>query len=376
MTTPSTESTFLHRELVVLVVLSAIVVAGFLLTRAAARANQRLRVRDAAAWYNAGQGQLAAGRTGSAIRSLRRAAAIDRDNRSYRLALAAALGADRQDEFARQVLLGIRESTPEDPEVNVQLARLEARHDDMTGTVRYFQNALYGSWRIDQGDARRQVRVELIRYLLARGERGRAISELLVLEGNLPDDAGLQTEAGQLFLDAGEPGRALERFRRALRLDPRNEAALAGAGEAALQAGDYTSARRLLGAIKSPSSRLLELRETNDLVLTADPLRPGLSLPQRRERVMSGFTRALQVLDDCSAKQPPNNDALGVLRSEAMALQPALPLAKLRRTPESIDVAVNLIYRIERQTVDACGPGSPYDRALLLIGKRHLADPQ
>ena len=41
--------------------------------------------------------------------------------------------------------LGVRESTPEDPEVNVQLARLEARHDDLTGTVRYYQNAVYGA---------------------------------------------------------------------------------------------------------------------------------------------------------------------------------------------------------------------------------------
>jgi tetratricopeptide (TPR) repeat protein len=376
MRTPTTESTFVHRELVVLVVLSAIVVSGFLLTRAAARANQRLRLRDAAAWYDAGRGQLAAGRTESAIRSLRRATAIDRENRSYRLALAAALGADRRDEFARQVLLGIRESTPEDPEVNVQLARLEARHDDVIATVRYFQNALYGSWRIDQGDARRQVRVELIRYLLAHGERGRAVSELLVLEGNLPDVARLQTEAGQLFLDAGEPRRALERFRQALRLDPKNEAALADAGEAAFQAGDYSSARRFLGAVKSPSSHVLELREINDLVLTADPLRPGLSLPQRRERVISGLRRALQALDDCIVKQPANNHVFEALRSEAVALEPQLALVKLRRTPESIDIALNVIYRIERQTDDACGPGSLYDRALLLIGKRHEPDRQ
>jgi hypothetical protein len=37
------------------------------------------------------------------------------------------------------VLLGVRESSPEDPEVKVRLARLEARHDDVTGTVRYYQ---------------------------------------------------------------------------------------------------------------------------------------------------------------------------------------------------------------------------------------------
>ena len=103
-----------------------------------------------AAWYVAGEHHLASGRTESAIRALRRATAINRDNRTYRLALAGALAADRQDDAARQVLLGVRESTPEDPEVNVQLARLEARHDDLTGALRYYQNAVYGTWSADQ----------------------------------------------------------------------------------------------------------------------------------------------------------------------------------------------------------------------------------
>jgi predicted Zn-dependent protease len=143
--------------------------------------------------------------------------------------------------------------------VNVQLARLEARRDDVTGTVRYYQNALYGSWRIDQGDARRQVRVELIRYLLAHDQRGRALSELLVLEGNLPDDARLQTEAGRLFLEAGEPHRGLERFRQVLRSDPKNKSALTGAGEAAFEVGDYTSAQRFFRAVTSPSNRVSDL---------------------------------------------------------------------------------------------------------------------
>ena len=116
-----------------LVVLCAAVVVGLVLTRAAARANRTIRLRDASSWYNAGEHHLADGRTEAAIKALRRATAISRDNRTYRLALAAALAADRQDDAARQVLLGVRESTPEDPEVNVQLARLEARHDDLTG---------------------------------------------------------------------------------------------------------------------------------------------------------------------------------------------------------------------------------------------------
>jgi tetratricopeptide (TPR) repeat protein len=371
-----TESTFVHREIVVLVVLCVLVVVGFVLTRAAARANRALRLRDAVAWYDAGEHHLAAGQTESAIKALRRATAINRDNRVYRLALAAALAADRQDDAARQVLLGVRELTPEDPAVNIQLARLEARHDDLTGTVRYYQNAVYGSWSGDQLDARRAVRIELIRYLLAHEQRGRALSELLVLSGNLPDDVKSQTEAGQLFLDAGEPRRGLDRFRQALRTDPKNAAALAGAGEAAFEAGDYTNAQRYLRAVDSPAARVSELRSVTDLVLTRDPLRPGLSLRQRQDLVMAGFRRALEALDDCAIKKPAANNAFDSLRAEAGALEPALTPERLRRTPESIDSALNLIYRIEQQTLDTCGQGSAFDRALLLIARRHEADRQ
>jgi tetratricopeptide (TPR) repeat protein len=372
----NTGSTFVHREIVVLLVLCAVVVVGFVLTRSAARANRALRLRDAAAWYDAGEHYVAGGQTEPAIRALRRATAIDRDNRTYRLALAAALAADRQDDAARQVLLGVRQLTPEDPAVNVQLARLEARHDDLTGTVRYYQNAVHGSWNGDELDARRAVRIELIRYLLTHEQRGRALSELLVLSGNLPDDVQSQTEAGQLFLDAGEPRRGLDRFRQALRIDPKNAMALAGAGEAAFETGDYTSAQRYLGAVDSPSARVSELRSVTDLVLTRDPLRRGLSLRQRQDRVMAGFRRALAALDDCVARHPSASSSFAALRAEAGALEPELALERLRRTPESTDSALTLIYRIEQQTAETCGQGSPFDRALLLIGRRHEADRQ
>jgi tetratricopeptide (TPR) repeat protein len=370
------ESTFVHREIVVLVVLSTLVAVGFVLTRAAAGANRAHRLRDAAAWYDAGERYLAGGQPEPAIRALRRATAIDRDSRTYRLALAGGLAADRQDDAARQVLLGVRESSPEDPEVNVRLARLEARHDDVTGTVRYYQNAVYGSWGGDQGDARRQVRIEMIRYLLAHQQRGRALSELLVLSGNLPDDVQSQTEAGQLFLEAGDPPRGLDRFRQALRIDPKNPAALAGAGEAAFEVGDYASVQRYLRAVEPASSHLLELREVADLVLTRDPLRPGLALRQRQERVLAGLRRALAVLDDCANKQPANSRALESLRAEASELEPKLALERVRRTPESVDAGLNLIYRIEQRTAEMCGQGSAFDRALLLMGRRHDADRQ
>jgi hypothetical protein len=372
------EARFVHREVIGLILLCVVVVVGFVLTRAAAAANRRLRLRDAAVWYEAGQHDLAAGRIEASIKALRRASAIDRDERRYRLALAAALGADRQDDAARQVLLGIRTSTPEDPSVNVQLARLEARHDDLTGAVRYYQSAVYGLWDVDQADARRHVRIELIRYLLTHEQRGRALSELLVLSGNVPDDAASQTEAGQLFLQAGEPRRGLDHFRRALRADATNRAALAGAGEAAFELRDYASAQRYLHALPEPSERLAETRTITDLVLTRDPLRPRLPLRERQKILALNVASALQALDTCIAGKGEGaqalHDRIAPLRAEVETLEPQMTVARLRQSPEVIDAAVSLICRLEQRRRDACGPGTPLDRALLLVGERHEGD--
>ena len=304
--------------------------------------------------------------------------AIDRDDRRYRLALASALGADRQDDAARQVLLGVRTSTPEDPSVNVQLARLEARHDDLTGAVRYYQNAVYGAVERRSGRCASPVRIELIRYLLDHDQRGRALSELLVLSGNVPDEATSQIEAGQLFLDAGEPRRGLDHFHRALRADPTNRAALAGAGEAAFELRDYVSAQRYLRALPEPSERLAETRSITDLVLTRDPLRPRLPLRQRQKILALNLANARQALEACIAGKSEGaqalHDRIAPLHAEAATLEPQITVARLRRSPEVIDAAVSLSYRLEQWRRDACGPGTPLDRALLLVGERHEGD--
>lgn len=366
--------TFIHREIAVIAMLCVVVVLGFVLTRAAAGANRALRLRDATAWYETGKRELADGHTAPAILALRRATAIARDDRAFQLALAAALAADQQDDAARQVLLSVRESMPEDPDVNVRLARLLARTDNVSGATRYYQNALYGVWSGDASAARRQVRIELIRYLLAHQQGGRALSELLVLSGNLPDDVQSQNEAGQLYMEAGDAPRALDHFRKALRLDRANAAALAGAGEAAFNVGDYVSAQRFLRAAVPSSGRVTELRAVTELILSGDPLRPGLSLQQRQERVTAALQRALGALDECAAQRPAPLDDSVPLRADATALLPQLALDRVRHAPEGIDAGVHLVYRIEQLTAGACGHTSAIDRALLLIGRRHEVD--
>jgi thioredoxin-like negative regulator of GroEL len=178
-----------HREIRLLVCLCAIAVVGFLLTREAAASTREMRLEDAGTWFASGQQALQAGDAEGAIEALRRASAIDRDNRGYRLALANALSAGQHVDETRQVLRRLREGEPEDPEVNVQLAHREAHAEHVPAAVRYYQSELYGHWNPDAFDDRRRLRIEMIRYLLAHGDQRRALSALLILSANLPDDA-------------------------------------------------------------------------------------------------------------------------------------------------------------------------------------------
>lgn len=367
-----------HREIVLLLILSAIAVVGFLLTHGAAVSARELRLQDAAAWFAAGHQALADGRTEQAIDALRRASAIDRTNRGYQLTLASALSAGNHVDETRQVLLRLREGEPEDPEVNIQLARLEAREYHVTDAVRYYQNALYGRWNPDAFDARRRLRIEMIRYLLAHGDQGRALSETLVLSGNLPEEPGWQTTVAQLFMEAGDAPRALEHFQRVLTLDPKNPAALAGAGRAAFSLGDYETAVRYLRSAPADDHDVAAELRLARLVLSNDPLAPRLPLTQRRSRLLDDLTHARARLDACltrlsgtSAGAP---DSLTSLATAIDALEPTLDPAQLREAPEAIDAGVSLVLRIEQQTAAPCGSADELDDALLRIGRRHSSE--
>ena len=366
---------FLHREVVVLAVLVGVTVLAFLVTRNVAASNDDLRRQQAAMWFETAQDALQSGRLEPAVVTLRRAVSRDPENREYRLALAGALAASRLDDEAKRVLLILREAEPEDPETNLQFARIEARGPDADAARRYYESALAGLWRPERAEERRQVRLELIDFLLARGERDRALSELLAVDANLPADAAVQVQVGGLFLSAGDPRQALDRFVGALEADPDSEAAFAGAGESAFELGDYAGARRYLDAAPPDDGRLAELREVTELVLTGDPLEPRLSANERSRRLLAAFEQAMQTLEGCLADPSVAVDArvgLDALHAEALEFGVAVAAQRRGDLRTLIDDGVDLVYRVEQSIEGSCEtPTMPLDRALLLIGRRH-----
>ena len=70
--------------------------------------------------------------------------------------------------------------------INLQLARLAARQGNESQAIEDYQRAIYGNWEGDGYVRRREVRFELINYLIAHQLLDQARSELLVASGNAP----------------------------------------------------------------------------------------------------------------------------------------------------------------------------------------------
>jgi Flp pilus assembly protein TadD len=331
-----------------------------------------MSLRDAEEWYRRGQEQIAGRQLDEAVDSFRRATVRDRDDKRYVLALAGALTRKGEFDAARDALLTLREAAPEDHDINLLLARLSAERLDVTEALRFYHNALYAPWAGDQTDARRQVRFELIRFLLTHDQQNRALSELVALSTDLPDDSAQRLEVAKLFATAGDDAHALDQFQRALRLSPDDREALAGAGLAAFHTGDYPLARTYLRQVPEDTAETRATLELADLVLSNDPLASRLGAAERRRRLDTDLSYARARLQACLEQRPVAQaaDERVAVQTNAQAFADQLQRQKVL-DQDTVEAGVDLIDRVQRMVVQGCGSPTPLDQALLLIGRRH-----
>ena len=153
----------------------------------------------------------------------------------------------------------------------------------------------------------------------------------------------------QLFAKAGDNAHALDQFQRALRLAPENGEALAGAGQAAFQLGDYALARTYLR--RAPA-------EADEVVRHAGDRGPGAVQRSAGQSPRLGRAAPTAVADlllraptlervpRAGRGGQPTDDALA-LQSEAQAFEDQLkPPAALEQ--DTVETGVDLIDRIER----------------------------
>jgi tetratricopeptide (TPR) repeat protein len=256
--------------------------------------------------------------------------------------------------------------------VNLELARLAAGKRDVPEALRYYHNALYGIWSGDRiNERQRDVRAELIHFLIAEQARERAQSEILALAYHLPNDISAHLELGDMFAGVGDSQRSYSEFELVLRSEPRNELALAGAGSAAFQLRRYAEAAQLLGQLPPSASTSHEILNLATLAANNDPLDRRLVDRERSQRVISGFDQASATLNSCIAKTAGGGSPdLASLSQKFAGMRSSLTSEKLRRSPDLVFTAMELIYQGETETARVCGPLPPLDHALLLVAQK------
>ncbi len=368
----------LSRENVLLLSFPALFIL-FAVTGIAARAYHAKQRSLAVEWHLRGEVDLRKGRAEQAIADFRTALVYSHDNALYRLRLAQALIAANRADEARAYLLTLWEREPGNGTVNLELARLAVGRGDIAEAARYYHNAIYGVWTENPEERRRQVRIELCQFLVSRGTRHEAQAALIELAADLPRDSTLHAKVGTLFLRIEDYRHALEVFRQGLALDPKQEVALGGAGEAAFQMGNYQEARRYLGrAVREDrkNARAAQLLQTANLVLGIDPFARGISASERARRVVRAFRQGVERLGECALKRgealegtPPLTE-LQTLYARAAEMRPRMQTAVLQRDSDLMVSATHLVFEIEEFAVRTCGPASGLDLALLLIGRK------
>ena len=369
------QDAFVHREIVQIGVLMLIAAVAFCATRAVAANSRETTFRDAETWYERGQRLMSAGRLDEAISSLRRASVRNRYERKYALTLAKALERIGDMEAARAALLTLREASPEDAEVNLALARLARQRQDVTEALRFYHNTLYAPWPAEPAGDRREVRFELIDFLLRHNQEGRALAELLAIAADLPDEPAVHVRVGQLFARAGDTRQALTQYERAVRLAPTDKNALAGAGTSAFTLGDYLQARDYLRRAPADLDDLARTREIVDLVLSSDPLANRIGSTERRRRLSASLEYVDQRVKGCQQAGAPGagSNSPATLQQETANLREQLkPSAVIDQ--DTIEAGVDLFGRIERHLAKTCPPLTTRDQALTLIARSHATE--
>ena len=360
-----------RRETIVITGVFVVIAILFFISTVAVHAYNGKISQLSQEWARKGDQDLAGGNAARAIQEYRDALAYDAKNSTYQLHLAQALSRVGEIDEARAYLLHLWTETPGDGVVNLELARLSARTGAPDDAVRYFHNAIYGVWETDPEQRRRETRLDLIRLLLQQDRKNQADAELISLLALLPRRADAYAQAGDLFLQAGDPAHALEEFRRALRMSPEYEDALLGAGETAFELGQLGVAQEYLSKANTErpgNADVQSMLATIKQVHQMDPFGFRLSQRERAARVRTDFQTAMQRLQTCASQQP----AVAGIQAQLAAGQniaAQITRPSYLRGADAIDSTMSFVFDAESLADKSCGAPQPSDHALELIGK-------
>ena len=377
-------------------------------------------------WLARGTSALDRGQPEAAIDALRSALAYAPGQQNIQINLAEALASAGHTQEAVAYFSTLAESEPGSGIINLELARLAERQGNAAEALDYYNRAIYGTWEANGDLRRREVRIELTRYLLSLGLYDQARSQLLTAEGNAPeDDTGTKLEIAPLMETAEDPANALRLYKSVLARQTSSLAGLEGAARTAYALGHALEAKQYLErALNSPGAEQQAgqaLAQYRDLLRDSDRLlelypSSDLSLRTRSERILADREIAQQRFDNCmqsnSAAQvnsvpgglpstgsqakpkgplasltshfkrhtadaakgapspaPPSAGPLGPLADRWEQQQARLTVGALESDPDLTQTEIQLIYDTEVVTQQVCGSPSGDDALLLKIAQ-------
>jgi len=339
------------------------------------------RAELAQRWATRGQSAIAAGRPDQAIVALRTALSYAPGERSYELLLAQALGDAGYTDESYNYFLGLWETQPGNGVINLRLARLAAKKNDMQTAINYYRAAIYGTWEGDGVVRRREIRLELARYLIAHHDLSSARTELLITGGNAPDDVGLALTLAPLLEQASASSDALNYHQKVLAREPNNPQALEAAGRLEYGFGNFEETHHRLerakqehdasGSDQALSPELQAMLDTSKQILSLAPSKKLLA-KERVNRILRARDLAKKRFDSCNAEA----SAAGGLSSPLQALsgrwqskEATIDRAALLNDPAEQDAVMTLVYDTEAQTSQICGAPTGNDALLLMLSK-------
>jgi tetratricopeptide (TPR) repeat protein len=334
-------------------------------------------------WFAAGEERFQAGDAAGALTDYQNALVYSPNNTKFQFHLAEALAAAGRYDRARPYLLALLSESPGSGEVNLQLARIALANNSRPDALRYYQGAIYGEWPGDAITMRWQIRRELCEYLVSKGDINQAIPAVIDLAENTPEsDPGRLKIVGRLLLETQQWSRAQQLYRSMLGIDRYDEEALAGAGRAAFELGEFSAALEDFNRL-SPERRdqadIAPAHEMAHRVLAMSPYLAGLSLQVKAQRAANALSMAQAQAKNCASQTglslletPPRTD-LQIAYATSQTMEGSWGLRDLEKFPDRLESAMQTTFEIENAAAKACGEPQGDNRALWLLGRSRNA---
>jgi tetratricopeptide (TPR) repeat protein len=258
----------------------------------------------------------------------------------------------------------------------------------MQAAINYYRGAIYGTWEGDGIVRRRDLRLELARFLIAHHDLSSARTELLVAGSNAPDDLGLALTLAPLLEQAGAPHDALNNYQKVLAREPNNQQALEAAGRLEYGFGHFEEAYRLLERARKEDDAsapnqpwppdLQAMLDASSQILGIEPSKK-LPATERVSRILRARDLAKKRFDSCNAQVSAKSELQSSLQNLAarwMSKEATIDRRALLNDAGEQDAVMKLVYDTETQTSQICGAPTAGDALLLMLAKSPKAAEQ